>query len=137
MTEHRIQTSMNTSAKMNWKSLSVIVVCSDCYNGGELSTLFTLMLQLSDQKQLCAGTLLKDPYNHHVSNTIRSSPAEGLQNSLINHRNQRWKLGHLVHPSHSAPPQVCFLSALSSQLLNDSSDGLSTSSLGRLLHRPQ
>lgn len=64
---------------------------------------------------------------------------ESLQNSLINHRNQRRKLGHVTHASylhHESVTHTVLLSAPSRQLLNDSSAGVSPSSPGRLLHSP-
>lgn len=64
---------------------------------------------------------------------------ESLQNSLINHRNQRWKLGHVTHASYlhrEFVTHTVLLSALSRQLLNDSSAEVFPNSPGRLLHSP-
>lgn len=64
---------------------------------------------------------------------------ESLQNSLINHKNQRWKLGHFARVSYARcefVPHVALLSALSQQLLNDSSGEASPDSPGRLWHSP-
>lgn len=64
---------------------------------------------------------------------------ESLQNSLINHRNQRRKLGHVTHASYLHREFVTHTvlpSALSRQLLNDSSAEVSPNSLGSPLHSP-
>jgi len=64
---------------------------------------------------------------------------ESLQGSLINHINQRWKLGHLArvsYPHREFATRTALPSALSRQLLNDSSAEVSPNSPGRLLHSP-
>lgn len=64
---------------------------------------------------------------------------ESLQNSLINHRNHRRKLGHVTHASylhHEFVTHTVLSSALSRQLLNDSSAEVFPNSPGRLLHSP-
>lgn len=95
------------------------------------------MLQISDQTLTACWHTIKGLLIAMPQIPSLSLLRECLQNSLINHRNQKWKLGHLAHTSHprcAFAPCAVLLSALSQQPLNDLGGEVSPDSPGSTAH---